>query len=163
MVEPPAFSTLPEETPFIHANDTPTMVTARTGALFLLNEDKSVVQQMRRLPIIGVLHKTEGRGAPHAFYAFSKQWPGFPCVVIFLNVPTFPYPRLPDRRGGTSLRASGLSADSKTLTQFGFPELFGVNIDEIMARATKKRRSVLSRRCKLARRLSHSSELSYYK
>ena len=43
--------------------------------------------ELARLPICAVFHRlTAGRGIPHSFASFIRQWPALPRVVVFLSV-----------------------------------------------------------------------------
>lgn len=52
--------------------------------LYLIPEDPSEGRRpLARLPTCAVFHKlTAGRGVPHTFYGFLRQWPALPRVVV---------------------------------------------------------------------------------
>jgi len=44
-----------------------------------------------RMSTMAVFHKlSSGKGVPHTFYGFLKQWPALPRVVVFLSVRIMP-------------------------------------------------------------------------
>lgn len=53
--------------------------------LFLDTGDARIL--LPRMSTMAVFHKlSSGKGVPHTFYGFLKQWPALPRVVIFLSV-----------------------------------------------------------------------------
>ncbi|KAG8926285.1 hypothetical protein FRC02_008988 [Tulasnella sp. 418] len=52
--------------------------------LWLVSEDeKQEKSELARLPICAVFHKlSSGRGVPHTFYGFLRQWPALPRVTV---------------------------------------------------------------------------------
>ncbi|KAF8750061.1 potassium transporter [Rhizoctonia solani] len=63
--------------------------------LYLLT-DRQDRRLLPRVETAAVFHKlSAGKGVPHAFYAFLRQWPALPRVVIFLSVRIMPTARVP--------------------------------------------------------------------
>ncbi|KAF8799021.1 potassium transporter, partial [Phlegmacium glaucopus] len=61
-------------------------------------DDKAVEQrkELQRIPTFAVFHKlAPGKGIPHTFVGFIRQWPALPRVVVFLSVCIVPFPRVP--------------------------------------------------------------------
>lgn len=54
------------------------------NSLYLVAEDDAHPRlPLVRLPTCAVFHKlTAGRGVPHTFYGFLRQWPALPRVVV---------------------------------------------------------------------------------
>ena len=67
---------------FLHA-DTPTTLTQRTNTLEEKKSQKKEKMALVRLPMCAIFHKTSaGKGAPHTFYGFLRQWPSVPRIVV---------------------------------------------------------------------------------
>lgn len=74
---------------FLH-RDTPTSLTQRVGPLNEKKSQKEEKMALVRLPTCAVFHKTSaGKGAPHTFYGFLRQWPSAPRIVVSI------YPLIP--------------------------------------------------------------------
>jgi len=72
---------------FLHGN-TPTTMTQRTNTLEEKNSQKEGKMALVRLPTCAIFHKTSaGKGAPHTFYGFLRQWPSVPRIVVSTHVP----------------------------------------------------------------------------
>ena len=72
---------------FLHV-DTLTSLTQRTNTLEEKKSQKSEKMALARLPTCAIFHKTSaGKGAPHTFYGFLRQWPSVPSVVVSIDVP----------------------------------------------------------------------------
>ncbi|KAG8988684.1 hypothetical protein FRB94_002992 [Tulasnella sp. JGI-2019a] len=78
------------------------------SSMYLMGEDDAHPRMpLARLPTCAVFHKlTAGRGVPHTFYGFLRQWPALPRVVIFLSVKTMNINHVPmeDRYAVTKVR-----------------------------------------------------------
>jgi KUP system potassium uptake protein len=60
-----------------------------TVQLFLDSGDEKV--PLPRMSTMAIFHKlSSGKGVPHTFYGFLKQWPALPRVVVFLSVRIMP-------------------------------------------------------------------------
>jgi KUP system potassium uptake protein len=70
---------------FLH-RDTPTSLTRRTSAGLAVDEKKGEKEEklvLVRLPTCAIFHKSSaGKGAPHTFYGFLRQWPSVPRIVV---------------------------------------------------------------------------------
>ncbi|KZT21026.1 potassium transporter [Neolentinus lepideus HHB14362 ss-1] len=112
-------------------------VSAPTTYYLAANEsyaEKTVeYQKLARIPTCAVFHKlTGGKGVPHSFVAFVRQWPALPEVIIFLSVRVIPTARIApeDRYVVDKVRSvDGFYAATYNL---GFREDFDVKIDEII-------------------------------
>ncbi|KAG8949506.1 hypothetical protein FRC00_008099, partial [Tulasnella sp. 408] len=77
-------------------DDTETSIKAHHTLYLVPEEPSQPRRQLARLPTCAVFHKlTSGRGVPHTFYGFLRQWPSLPRVVIFLSVKTMNVNRIP--------------------------------------------------------------------
>ena len=70
---------------FLH-RDTPAGLTQRITTGITI-EDKKVQKEekmaLARLPTCAIFHKlSSGKGAPHTFYGFLRQWPSVPRIVV---------------------------------------------------------------------------------
>lgn len=93
------------------------------------------LKAMTRIPTCAVFHKlTAGRGVPHTFVSFFRQWPALPRVVIFLSVRVLPIARvsLDDRYIVSKVRT--LQGFYGVTYHIGFRDEFDVNVDDIIER-----------------------------
>ena len=70
---------------FLH-RDRPASLTQRTTTGITI-EDKNGQKEekllLARLPTCAIFHKlSAGKGAPHTFYGFLRQWPSVPRIVV---------------------------------------------------------------------------------
>ena len=75
---------------FLH-RDTPTSLTQRITTGITIEDKKSPKEEklvLARLPTCAIFHKlSAGKGAPHTFYGFLRQWPSVPRIVV--SIPLF--------------------------------------------------------------------------
>ena len=75
---------------FLH-RDTPTSLSQRITAGITIDDKKSQKEEklvLARLPTCAIFHKlSAGKGAPHTFYGFLRQWPSVPRIVV--SMPRF--------------------------------------------------------------------------
>ena len=75
---------------FLH-RDTPTGLSQRIGAGITIDDKKPPKEEklvLARLPTCAIFHKlSAGKGAPHTFYGFLRQWPSVPRIVV--SMPRF--------------------------------------------------------------------------
>jgi KUP system potassium uptake protein len=92
-------------------------------------------RELVRIPTCAVFHKfASGKGVPHSFVGFIRQWPALPQVVIFLSVCILPTPRVsPDERYDVN-KVRSVRGFYGVTYYIGFREDFQVSIDEIVAR-----------------------------
>ena len=78
---------LREEVSLYLHRDTPTGLTQR-GGITIDDKKKEEKLALARLPTCAIFHKlSSGKGAPHTFYGFLRQWPSVPRVVV--SMPLF--------------------------------------------------------------------------
>jgi len=70
---------------FLH-RDTPTTLTQRITTGITIDDKKTQKEEkmaLARLPTCAIFHKlSAGKGAPHTFYGFLRQWPSVPRIVV---------------------------------------------------------------------------------
>ncbi|PPR03507.1 hypothetical protein CVT24_006995 [Panaeolus cyanescens] len=53
-------------------------------------------KELQRIPTCAIFHKiASGKGVPHTFVGFIRQWPALPRIVIFLSVSLVSIPHVP--------------------------------------------------------------------
>ncbi|RDB17948.1 High affinity potassium transporter [Hypsizygus marmoreus] len=90
-------------------------------------------RKLQRIPTCAVFHKiAEGKGVPHTFIGFIRQWPALPRVVIFLSVGIVPVARVPikDRYVVTKVRT--IEGFYGVTYYIGFRDNFDVKIDDLI-------------------------------
>ncbi|KAG8843145.1 hypothetical protein FRB96_004344 [Tulasnella sp. 330] len=106
------------------------------SSIYLVGEDDSHPRlPLARIPTCAVFHKlTAGRGVPHTFYGFLRQWPALPRVVIFLSVKTMNINHVPieDRYFVTKVRT--LQGFYGVTYALGFRDDFLMDTDSIIER-----------------------------
>ncbi|KAG8750690.1 hypothetical protein FRC12_012763 [Ceratobasidium sp. 428] len=100
--------------------------------LYLLNDTKER-RPLPRVETAAVFHKlSAGKGVPHAFYAFLRQWPALPRVVIFLSVRIMPTARVAPEDRYVVSRVRSLPGFFGVTYFKGFRDDFQVRIDDII-------------------------------
>ncbi|KIK08027.1 hypothetical protein K443DRAFT_86126 [Laccaria amethystina LaAM-08-1] len=99
-------------------------------------------RMLQRIPTCAVFHKiASGKGVPHTFIGFIRQWPALPRVVIFLSVCIVPTNRVPveDRYVVSKVRTvEGFYGVSYYL---GFRDDFDVNVQDLVAKIIELERA----------------------
>ncbi|CAE6535257.1 unnamed protein product [Rhizoctonia solani] len=100
--------------------------------LYLLLDSKER-RLLPRVETAAVFHKlSAGKGVPHAFYAFLRQWPALPRVVIFLSVRVMPTGRVAPKDRYTVTRVRSLPGFYGVTYFKGFRDDFQVSIDDVI-------------------------------
>ncbi|CUA70967.1 High affinity potassium transporter [Schwanniomyces occidentalis] [Rhizoctonia solani] len=100
--------------------------------LYLLSDSKER-RLLPRVETTAVFHKlSAGKGVPHAFYAFLRQWPALPRVVIFLSVRIMPTGRVAPEDRYIVSRVRSLPGFYGITYFKGFRDDFQVNIDDVI-------------------------------
>ncbi|CAE6459525.1 hypothetical protein ACGC1H_004059 [Rhizoctonia solani] len=100
--------------------------------LYLLSDSKER-RLLPRVETAAVFHKlSAGKGVPHAFYAFLRQWPALPRVVIFLSVRIVPTGRVEPEDRYVVTRVRSLPGFYGVTYFKGFRDDFQVNIDDVI-------------------------------
>jgi len=96
------------------------------------DEDK---RELVRIPTCAIFHKfASGKGVPHSFVGFIRQWPALPQVVIFLSVCVLPAPRVPPHERYDVNKVRSVKGFYGVTYYIGFREDFEVDIEEIIAK-----------------------------
>ena len=70
---------------FLH-RDIPTSLTQRITAGITIDDKRTQKEErmaLARLPTCAIFYKlSAGKGAPHTFYGFLRQWPSVPRIVV---------------------------------------------------------------------------------
>ncbi|TCD71664.1 hypothetical protein EIP91_005430 [Steccherinum ochraceum] len=88
---------------------------------------------LARIPTCAVFHKlTTGRGVPHSFVSFFRQWPALPRIVIFLSVRMLPvaYVQPSERYLATKVRT--IDGFYGVTYHLGFRDTFDVSVEDII-------------------------------
>ncbi|KAG8908676.1 hypothetical protein FRC01_007308 [Tulasnella sp. 417] len=117
-------------------DDSPEGSVKANQTLYLVPEDESQPRRhLARLPTCAVFHKlTSGRGVPHTFYGFLRQWPSLPRVVIFLSVKTMNINRIPVEERYTVSKVRTLQGFYGVTYALGFRDDFNMDVNEIIER-----------------------------
>ncbi|KAF8870459.1 potassium transporter [Infundibulicybe gibba] len=95
--------------------------------------DEPEWRELQRIPTCAIFHKiAQGKGVPHTFVGFIRQWPALPRVVIFLSVCVVPIARVPrdDRYVLTKVRT--IDGFYGVTYYIGFRDGFDVNVDDLI-------------------------------
>ncbi|KAG5650229.1 hypothetical protein H0H81_000252 [Sphagnurus paluster] len=90
-------------------------------------------RELARIPTFAVFHKvSKGKGVPHSFIGFIRQWPGLPRVVIFLSICIISMPRVPrgDRYAVTKVRT--IEGFYGVTYYVGFRDIFDVQVNDLI-------------------------------
>ncbi|KAG7095371.1 hypothetical protein E1B28_006129 [Marasmius oreades] len=90
-------------------------------------------RELMRIPTCAVFHRyVAGRGFPHAFSAFVRQWPGVPQVLIFLSVTILPTPSVPEHQRYIVSKLGSMEGFYSITYQLGFRDPFDVKVDNLL-------------------------------
>ncbi|TFK33003.1 potassium transporter [Crucibulum laeve] len=94
-----------------------------------------VRKDLQRIPTCAVFHKiAEGKGVPHTFVGFVRQWPALPRVVIFLSVCVVPIPRVPIEERYVVNKVRTIEGFYGVTYYIGFRDDFDVQVGELIER-----------------------------
>ncbi|KAJ4482322.1 potassium transporter [Lentinula aciculospora] len=86
-------------------------------------------RELTRIPTMAVFHKfTLGRGVPHTFVGFIRQWPALPQILIFLSVSMLPIARAAPENRYVVVKTRSLEGCYGVTYNMGFREHFDVNV-----------------------------------
>ncbi|TRM65069.1 potassium transporter [Schizophyllum amplum] len=100
-------------------------------------QDEKVPQRrdLTRIPTCAVFHKfTAGRGVPHTFVGFIRQYPALPRVVVFLSVCVLPTARITPEARYIVQKTRSLEGFYSATYHLGFREKFDVKVSDIIDR-----------------------------
>ncbi|KLO10263.1 potassium transporter [Schizopora paradoxa] len=106
---------------------------SNSGEKSIASTEEEEKRELVRINTCAIFHKlTPGRGVPHSFIGFIRQWPSLPRVVIFLSVHVINVARVPvdERYQVTKVRSvPGFNGVTYCL---GFRDDFEVKVDEVI-------------------------------
>jgi len=92
-------------------------------------------QELVRIDTCAVFHKVaSGKGVPHSFVGFIRQWPALPRVVVFLSVSILPIPVVPAESRYVVDKVRSVKGVYAVTYYIGFREGFEVKIDDVVQR-----------------------------
>ncbi|KAF9077481.1 potassium transporter [Rhodocollybia butyracea] len=90
-------------------------------------------RELIRIPTMAIFHKfTVGRGVPHTFISFIRQWPALPQVMVFLSVSMLPIARIAPEERYTVMKTRSLNGCYAVTYNIGFRDHFDIKIDELV-------------------------------
>ncbi|KAK7032599.1 hypothetical protein VNI00_012862, partial [Paramarasmius palmivorus] len=90
-------------------------------------------RELMRIPTCAVFHRyVAGRGFPHAFAGFVRQWPGVPQVLIFLSVNILATPNVPEHLRYIVSKLGSMEGFYLVTYQIGFRDSFDVKVDNLL-------------------------------
>ncbi|KAF9510974.1 hypothetical protein BS47DRAFT_1347297 [Hydnum rufescens UP504] len=91
------------------------------------------ITQLSRLPTCAIFHNLNaGRGVPHSFYAFLKQVPALPRVVIFLSVRVLPLPYVRPEDNYVVTKVRSIPGFYGVVYRVGYRDDFNPSTEEIV-------------------------------
>jgi KUP system potassium uptake protein len=100
--------------------------------------DEKMIEQRReiqRIPTFAIFHKlTPGKGIPHTFVAFVRQWPALPRVVVFLSVCIVPLPNVPPEERYIVTKVRTVEGFYGATYYIGFRDDFDVKSEDLVER-----------------------------
>jgi len=100
-------------------------------------DEKSTEQrrEIQRIPTFAIFHKlTPGKGIPHTFVAFIRQWPALPRVVVFLSVCIVPLPSVPPEERYIVTKVRTVEGFYGATYYIGFRDNFDVKSEDLVER-----------------------------
>ncbi|KZP18771.1 potassium transporter, partial [Athelia psychrophila] len=92
-------------------------------------------RELPRIPTCAIFHKLKsGKGVPHTFIGFIRQWPALPRVVIFLSTRVLPVARVPVEERYVVDKVRSVDGFYGVTYFVGFRDSFAVQISDIIDR-----------------------------
>ncbi|GJE85382.1 KUP/HAK/KT family potassium transporter [Phanerochaete sordida] len=102
----------------------------RIISAILPSKEYSALLQLARLPTCAVFHRmTSGKGVPHSFAAFVRQWPALPRVVIFLSVHVMSVAEVEPEERYTLRKVPAVRGFYVVIYRIGYRETFNVKVE----------------------------------
>ncbi|KAF9468639.1 potassium transporter [Collybia nuda] len=90
-------------------------------------------KKLQRIPTCAVFHKiAQGKGVPHTFVGFIRQWPALPRVVIFLSVCIAPMARVPVKDRYVVSKVRTIEGFYGVTYYIGFRDDFNVQVNDLI-------------------------------
>ncbi|KAH9941946.1 potassium transporter [Amylocystis lapponica] len=91
--------------------------------------------EVPRIPTCAIFHKlTVGKGVPHSFAGFVRQWPSLPRVVVFLAVRVLPTAHVDPHDRYVVTKVRSIQGFYGVAYHLGFRDDFDVQIGELVDR-----------------------------
>ncbi|EKM57720.1 uncharacterized protein PHACADRAFT_251527 [Phanerochaete carnosa HHB-10118-sp] len=105
----------------------------RIVSTILPSKEYNALLQLARLPTCAVFHRmTSGKGVPHSFAAFIRQWPALPRVVIFLSVHVMSVAYVEPGERYTLRKVPSVRGFYTAIYRLGYRETFSVKVDNFI-------------------------------
>ncbi|KIP07228.1 hypothetical protein PHLGIDRAFT_118284 [Phlebiopsis gigantea 11061_1 CR5-6] len=86
--------------------------------------------QLARLPTCAVFHRTtSGKGVPHSFAAFIRQWPALPRVIIFVSTHVMSISHVHPEDRYTLRKVPAVRGFYTVIYRIGYREKFDVDVN----------------------------------
>ncbi|KAG6828165.1 hypothetical protein H0H92_008933 [Tricholoma furcatifolium] len=90
-------------------------------------------RELQRIPSCAIFHKVaEGKGIPHSFVGFIRQWPALPRVVIFLSVCVVNVARVPAKDRYVVSKVRSVEGFYGVTYYIGFRDNFDVAVNDLI-------------------------------
>ncbi|KAF9268281.1 potassium transporter [Marasmius fiardii PR-910] len=90
-------------------------------------------RELKRIPTCAIFHRyVAGKGFPHAFTGFVRQWPGLPQVLIFLSVVVLPSPSASGHQRYVISKLGSMEGFYSVKYYMGFREPFDLEVDTLL-------------------------------
>jgi len=120
------------------------------GSQVSQDSDEEDRKDLARIPTCAIFHKlAEGKGVPHTFIGFIRQWPALPRVVIFLSVCVVPVARVPSEERYAVTKVRTVDGFYGVTYYIGFRDDFDVQVADIIERICDAERQVNPRRAEV--------------
>lgn len=98
-------------------------------------EGSGEVKQLTRIPSCAIFHKiTSGKGVPHTFVGFIRQWPALPQLVVFLSICVLPAARVPAEDRYTVTKVRTMDGFYGVTYYLGFRDDYDVRVEDVIER-----------------------------
>jgi KUP system potassium uptake protein len=92
-------------------------------------------RELARIPTCAIFHKiASGKGVPHTFVGFIRQWPALPRIVIFLSIRVLPVARVSSEERYAVDKVRSVSGFYGVTYFIGFRDKFDIKVDDLIAR-----------------------------
>lgn len=108
-------------------------ISSASKGVKMVDENGKTSRELAVLPITAIFHKfAGGKGTPHSFVGFLRQYPALPRVVIFLSVRVIPVARVPPEDRYVVNKVRSLDGFYGVTYQLGFRDDFDVRTEIVI-------------------------------